>query len=630
MVIFKNTMVPMRDSTRLATDIYRPMDAGEALRKPMPVLLCRTPYVKDSTRYVEIADFFVPRGFGVVLQDLRGRGESEGTGQYHHVVNGDEGIDGYDTIEWIAEQAWCNGKIGMVGSSFAAVVQVRAALENPPHLTAIWPDVTPTNSYMHQAREGGAMALHMFWALFLHAQDSQEIRTDLAAQQVVWDGLRDLRTWLRKTPFVAGETPLAVVPNLERILIDYYTRGRFDEFWAQIANDFERHFDAHADVPGTFSGGWFDPFSPAMTGYYAAMRRKNTSPQRLIMGPWTHVGMRSDASYQGDVDFGAESTWGVDAYFEQQLCFFDRLLKGAGNHGTPETSVQIFVMGGGDGRKTDAGKMNHGGRWRDEVEWPLLRTQHTPYYLQTDGMLSLSPPDEENRFRSFTFDPNHPVPTVGGSLTGMMDLSDSDASMDPMWRRYLHPVTRLNDIVVPGPAHQQESPEIYGAQPPYPMLCDRTDVLCFQTPALDGPLEVTGAAIVDLWISSSARDTDFTAKLLDVYPPNEGYPDGYHMILTDSIVRTRFREGWDREVLMKPGGVYKVRIALPPTSNLFASGHRLRLDISSSNFPKFDLNPNTGEPIGRHTSTVSAANVVHVSRNSPSCVTLPVIPAISQ
>lgn len=326
-VIAKDVMLPTRDGIALATDLYRPAREGEPLPGPFPTILCRTPYNKSDRRYVEIAEFFTPRGYVTVLQDLRGRYQSAGLGQYYHTVNPHDGPDGYDTVEWIAARPWSNGRVGMVGSSFAAVVQVAAALERPPHLTAIWPDVTPTNNYLHQAREGGAMQLHMFWALFVHAQDEQEISDNPAAQQIVWEGLRQMRQWVTATPWQPGQTPLAVVPRLEQILFDYYTRGEYDDFWAQKCNNFVAYYAEHADIAGTFSGGWFDPYATAMTEYYTAMARQSRSPQRLVMGPWTHVGMRGEASFAGDVDFGPASVWGVTRYFAEQLRYFDRWLK---------------------------------------------------------------------------------------------------------------------------------------------------------------------------------------------------------------------------------------------------------------------------------------------------------------
>ncbi len=628
----KDVMVAMRDGVRLASDLYRPAGPdGEPLPGPFPTILCRTPYDKTDRRYAEIADFFTPRGFVVVLQDLRGRHRSEGVGQYHHVCNQHDGTDGFDTVEWIAGQRWSNGRVGMVGSSFAGLVQTRAALERPPHLAAIWPDVCPTNSYHHQAREGGAMQLHMFWALFMHAHDAPEIRDDPAAQQVVWDGLRDMRQWVERfrspKPIQPGETPLRVVPNLERILFDYYRRGTYDEFWANEFNDFERCFARHADIPGTFTGGWFDPFAVAMCNHFATMSRQNRESQRLIMGPWTHVAMRGDSSSVGDVDFGPESVWGVRRYFEEQLRWFGRWLRDDRTGVEDELPVRIFVMGGGSGRKTAQGKFDHGGRWRHEREWPIARTRQTVHYLHGDGTLRLDPPGPDAALRSYTFDPEHPVPTIGGSLCGIMELPVESGDLDQMWRRFISPVARLRHIVPTGPAHQKEGPHILGARPPCPLLADRPDVLVFRTPPLSEPVEITGPIIVRLWVSSSAVDTDFTAKLIDEYPPSADYPEGYHMNLVDSVIRTRYRNGWDREEMMEPGRVYAVEIRLQPTSNLFAAGHRIRIDISSSNFPRLDVNPNTGEPVGRHTHMVKARNTVYMDRERPSQVVLPIIPA---
>jgi putative CocE/NonD family hydrolase len=614
-VIAKDVMVPTRDGVRLATDIFRPARDGEAVAGQWPTILARTSYDKSAQRYVEsIPNFFTPRGYAVVLQDLRGRYRSEGYGQYFHTANVREGLDGYDTIEWIADQPWSNGKVGMVGSSHVAMVQTAAALHRPPHLTAIWPDVGPTNIYAHMSREGGAMALHMFGALFLHAQDSQEAQRDPATWQTIINAMEHMRELVMDMPFRPGETPLRVVPNLEKTLFDYYYRGAYDDWWAQDCNDFSAHFARHADIPGTYSGGWFDPFAVATTGYFAAMARQNNTPQRLIMGPWTHMGSRNTLSWAGDVDFGPDSVWGFPKLNPDQERWFDRWLKGIDNGVERDPPVRIFVMGGGDGCRDADGRLSHGGRWRSEQEWPLARTRYTPYYLHADGSLATEAPP--SAARSFTFDPEHPVPTVGGAVTAFFEMA-SMPHLDPFWIKYMPPWVRMRSIVPDGPVDQRETPEIVGARPPYPRLADRRDVLVFRTPPLEQDVELSGPISARLWVSSSAIDTDFTAKLIDEYP------DGFAMNLVDSILRLRYRDGWDHEVLMQPDQVYPITIALPPTSNLFTRSHRIRVDISSSNFPRFDVNPNTGEPVGRHTHTQVATNTVHCGKSH---VVLPVIP----
>lgn len=629
-VVARDVMLPMRDGVRLASDIYRPARDGEPLPGPFPTILLRTSYDKRAQRYVStIAEFFTPRGFVTVQQDLRGRYASEGRGEYRHTANPKEGTDGYDTIEWIAAQPWSNGRVGMVGSSHPGLVQTHAALYRPPHLAAIWPDVAPTNSYAHQVRWGGAMQLHMFGALFLHAQDSQEALEDPALRAALFAAMGRMRELVYATPFKPGHTPLAGVPYLEATLFDYYTRGAYDAFWSAECNDFARHFTRHADVPGTFSGGWFDPYASATTAHFAAMAAQSTAPQRLIMGPWTHQGMRTEGeSYvANDVEFGPAAQWGFARFNTEQLRFFARWLRDEPTGVDDDPPVHIFVMGGGSGRRTARGRLDHGGRWRAEREWPLARAVPTPLYLLPGGGLSAEPPREAAPPYRFRYDPANPVPTVGGPVTGFFEFVAPDGGLDPFWVRYLPPWTLMRSIVPDGPAHQQEQPGLVGCQPPYLPLSMRADVLVFQSEPLPAPVEVTGPLSATLYVASSAPDTDFTAKLIDVYPPGPDYPEGYHMYLADGIIRCRYREGFEREALMEPGQVYRVEVTLPPTSNLFAAGHRIRLDISSSNFPRFDLNPNTGEPMGRHTHQQPADNLVFCDPERPSHITLPIIPA---
>src|SRR5581483_3968506 len=270
-------------------------------------------------------------------------------------------------------------------------------------------------------------------------------------------------------------------------------------------------------VPATITTGWYDGFPHADTEYFAAMRARNSSPQRLIVGPWSHVGMRGDATYTLDVDFGEHSRWGVQRYFEEQLAFFDRWLPdGATGHPAGEAPVKIFVMGGGSGRKTPLGKLDHGGRWRDEQEWPLARAVPTTYYLHSDGTLRLEPPAAGAAPRRFVYDPDDPVPTIGGLYCAVGELPSEGADIEPMWARLLNPALLLRNIMTPGPADQRESAEFFTAREPYRRLSERPDVLVYQTEPLAEPVEVTGRVSVELWIASSAVDTDFTAKLVDV------------------------------------------------------------------------------------------------------------------
>ncbi len=280
-------------------------------------------------------------------------------------------------------------------------------------------------------------------------------------------------------------------------------------------------------------------------------------------------------------------------------------------------------MGGGDGHKTPEGRLYHGGHWREEQEWPLARTSYTPFYLGERGELTTAEPTLETRATSFRFDPNDPVPTIGGNISSLTDVLD----VDPAIADRVAMEERIGNITSVGPQNQRTNASTFGASPPYLPLCSRQDVLVFQTEPLAEPVEVTGPLTAVLWVSSDSPDTDITVKLLDVYPPNSDYPDGYDMNVSDSILRLRYRNSRERAEFMQPGEVYLVEIPMYGTSNVFNTGHRIRLDISSSNFPRFDVNPNTGEPLGRNTHTRVAINTIHHDQEHPSHILLPIIPA---
>ncbi|WP_342361808.1 CocE/NonD family hydrolase [Terrarubrum flagellatum] len=624
-IVSHDVMIPMRDGVRLATDIYRPaLPSGEPAPGPFPVILTRTSYDKSNPvmQVKPVGEFFARHGYAVAVQDLRGRGNSEDVGNYHHRANPLEGVDGYDTIEWLAAQRWSNGRVGMVGTSHSASVQNVAALTRPPHLAACWIDSSPTSAFDWEARRGGAMAMQMIPALFVHASDAPEIRDDAAAMaRVEWGGM-NLRAFLKSMPFKSGQTPLAAAPNLERILFRYTCDGVFNEFWAQETLHYKSRWDQFPDIPVVLSTGWYDLFTEEVTQQFAALAARNKTPQRLVVGPWNHTAMRTGHRNVGEVDFGPDSAWGYRIYNRERLRWFDRWLKDQDTGIEKDPPVRMFVMGGGTGAKLPSGHVDHGGRWRAEQTWPLARALDTPFYLHAGGRLSTDAPTDDDASASWTHDPEKPVPTLGGSVAPFLESAPLPPGMAP---EYIIPRARMKVFVVDGAMHQRERPDMYGSTAPYPLLSERSDVLVFQSEPLTTPIEVTGQLRVKLWVSSTALDTDFTAKLLDIAPPTVDYPEGFHMNLVDSVLRARFRNGFDREEFMTPGEACEITIVLPPISNLFATGHRIRLDIASSSFPQFDVNPNTGEPLGRHTHTVRAVNTVHLSPERPSRIVLPIV-----
>jgi len=282
-------------------------------------------------------------------------------------------------------------------------------------------------------------------------------------------------------------------------------------------------------------------------------------------------------------------------------------------------------MGTGDGHKDQRGRMYHGGYWRTASAWPLPETAFTSYYLHGDGTLSATFSGAADAPTIYTYDPRNPVPTIGGSFSGTADMSPSGAFDQ-----------RERPLKAPGPppsAAQAASattaaPEagFYGSKPPYLPLKARPDVMVFQTAPLAGDMEVIGPIVVKLFAASTAVDTDFTAKLIDVYPASKDYPSGFEMNLTDGIIRARYRNTPEHAEPMKPGEVYELQIEPFPTGNIFKKGHRIRLDISSSNFPRFDVNPNTGEPLGLSRRVVVADNSIYHDARHPSSVVLPIVP----
>jgi putative CocE/NonD family hydrolase len=617
-----DVMVPMRDGVRLATDIYRPaLPDGSPKPGRFPVLLTRTSYDKSNpVMQVEpVGKYFSRRGYVVAIQDLRGRGNSQGTGDYHHRANPREGLDGYDTIEWLAAQQWSTGRVGMAGSSHSGCVQNVAALHRPPHLAALWVDVAPITAHGWESRSGGAQRLHMVPALFLHAYDASEIRHDPVARRRIEEGAMAMRNFLQHMPYKREQTPLAAVPNLETVLMRYQNFDGLDDWWTQEVLDQKSRLDRYADVPTVFSTGWYDCFVAEVTWQFAEMARRSASPQRLVVGPWNHGGMRAGASRAGEVEFGPDAAWGSAVYNRERLRWFDRWLKDADTGVEADPPVRLFMMGGGPGGRTRDGALAHGGRWIAAGSWPPREAAPRDFMLAPGGRLLDGPGGPAQATIAWTHDPEHPVPTIGAAVAAFFEWMKLPEGADPA---YLQGRARMRPILPDGPMHQRERPELLGCAAPYPLLSQRADVQVFQTEALAEAIEIAGPVRVRLFVSTSARDADFVAKLVDVHPPTAEDPEGFHMNLSDAILRLRFRSGPERPEPVEPDRIYDVEIELPPTANRFERGHRIRLDVASSSFPQFDVNPGTGEPLGRHTARIRARNAIHVGPAHPSCLTL--------
>lgn len=593
--VLEDVRIGMRDGVHLVADVYLPEGEG-----PWPVLLERTPYNRRGTNHADrtavqptpfskpqIAAQFVQRGFAYVLQDCRGRYGSGGT--FTKYVN--EGKDGVDTLNWILEQAWCNGNVGTLGLSYSAHTQAAMASLGAEGLGAMWMDSGGFSSAYHSGiRQGGAFELKQLTWAFKHARLSPLTQADPARRAALEN--EDIREWVRVNPWRIGHSPLSAAPEYEAYVVEQWANECFGPFWSRAGLYARGHYDRFPDIPAVFMASWFDPYALTATENYTALSAMKRSPMQLLLGPWCH-GQRS-VSYAGDVDFGAAAILDGNIaadYIALRADWFSRVLNGTTAAAGLSSPVTLFVMGGGTGRRNAAGRLDHGGQWMHTSTWPPEGAAATSLYL-ADGALLSSTAEREGHC-SVVSDPLNPVPTIGGAT----------ASGAP--------------VMEAGAFDQRETSALYGARRVGP-LAERDDVVVFRTSVLDKDLIVAGPVSAELWVSSSAVDGDIMLKLIDEYPPGDDYPDGYAMNLSHGVLRLRFRNGFDRIELMEPGAVYRVRVQLFPTANRFVAGHRLRLDIAGSNFPHFDVNPHTGAPAGEVTDAVVATHHVHWGAAQPS------------
>jgi len=575
---------------QLATDLYFPADGDRALNGPFPVLLTRTPYDKNSLIHETRGHYYARRGYIVAMQDVRGRYASEGT--FYPFTN--EAPDGYDTVEWLGGKPWCTGKVGTFGESYEAGVQNALACLNPPHLAAMVP-VYGCSSYFHcSMRHNGALEMRLYMYAFIMASTSKEAMADPCIQEAMNDVNANLWDWVRAFPIRKGCTPLRLVPSYEAWAIDISTHGTYDDYWKSMGYGPRPYYDLHADVPSLYIGGWYDSYPRSTVENFVELKKRKKTPVHMLLGPWVH-GSRGGDAVVGDARFPHPADR-LD-YDEVHLQWFDRWLKDIPNGGDESGPAEYFVMGGGPGLQEDH-TILPGGEWRPTSAWPPPESEPTPFYVHADGVLSEAKPDEEEGQTTYRFDPADPVPTVGGNLSPVQ--------------------------LKPGMYDQRQDARFAFTNGTMP-LSSRQDVLCFMTPPLTEPMEIVGPIEAVMYVATDGPDTDFTAKLIDVYPPAPGYPEGCAANLTDSIGRLRFRDGYEEEHLAEPGTVYQLRFELYPTANRFVPGHQIRVDISSSNFPRFELNPNTGGPLGRERGFRVARNTLYHNKSRPSHILLPVV-----
>lgn len=569
-----NVPIMMRDGVTTYADVFRPRMRGR-----VPALLQRTPYDKSApNNRTGTLDAIraASHGYAVIIQDVRGRYTSEG--DFYTFVN--ETNDGEDSIEWVTRQNWSDGQVGMFGVSYVGATQWLAAKSGAPALKGIAPGVTASDYHEGWAWQGGAFELgfNLSWAVGALAAAnwanlSQRLRLHDEDAETLIAAKDDLDQWFRYMPM--KDMP-RLKDGLARYYYDWLDHPEYDDYWRRVSIE-----ESHADIgiPAFNFGGWYDIFLGGTIRNYARMRELGATQaardgQRLTIGPWVHGG--APPSVSGEYNFGTRAAGAAIDLMGEMLRFYDHILLGEDNGFESDRPVRLFVMGENV--------------WRREDEWPLSRAETASYYLRSggranslngDGALSRETPADEPP-DVYLYNPLTPVPTVGGGLCCDPAFMASGA-YDQRW--------------VEG----------------------RDDVLVYSTPPLAEDTEVTGPVSVTLYASTNAPDTDFTAKLVDVEP------SGYARNLTDGIIRARYRNGRGPASFIQPGRVYEYKIDLWATSNLFKKGHRVRVEISSSNFPRFDRNANTGDEIGSDAAFVPALQTVYHTAEYPSRVELPVV-----
>jgi uncharacterized protein len=570
-----NVPAKMRDGTVLYADVWRPDTGGR-----YPAILTRLPYIPcdDSSALITSSGYmnfqrFARAGYAVVIQDCRGTGVSEGEPYFFR----QEFEDGYDTVEWLANQPWCDGNVGMYGLSYFALTQWAAAATQPPHLKTICPFGTQSAFRAFPFSERGDVFRLMHETFFLRMAANKLMREKLTTKK--WKSLYERITYysdnmdeqfrflpIKDSPVSKITEELGFAP----LTSDLLKNMENDNYWKQFGSPlpFEK-----VVVPCYHMCGWYDLVSgPGVFESYREMKERGGSHlarknQKLLVGPWVH-GVEL-ISTVGEVNFGKASSGESIDVTGKHIRWFDYWLKGIDNSVMNEPPVRIFIMGKNI--------------WRDENEWPLARTKYTKYYFHSNGqansrlgngVLSTGLPDEEQP-DIYLYDPGNPVTTNPPGQEWMFD--------------------------------QQE-------------LEKRTDILVYTSAPLETDIEVTGPIQIKLWAASLAVDTDFTGKLVDVWPNSKAYN------LVDGIIRARYRLSVSEPKLIEPGRIYEYSINLGNTSNVFKAGHKIRVEISSSNFPRYDRNLNTGHPIGQDAEINVAEQAVYHDVKYPSYIVLPVIP----
>ncbi len=411
MLFAQDVMVPARDGVRLATDVYRPARGSTPVDERLPVLLQRTPYDKSRPGIVAQARYFATHGYVVILQDTRGLYQSEGVFSKYHEY---DALDGFDVLAWIERLPYVDGRVGMWGTSYGAHTQADAAKLNPPQLEALLLNMGGiSNGWAHKVRNHGAFELgqQLGWAFQQLADESDDSVVDKLLE------VERVEDWFQAQPLRRGLNPLSIAPNFEEYVLGIMTHADYDAYWQGLGNNWFEYYEETADIPMLHVSGWYDSYAGSTIENFVGLSAIKRSPMYLLMGPWDHGGNTQTSA--GDVEFGPDAAID-DFYREFHLRWFDHQLKGRATGVADWPHVRLFVMGTGDGQRDEEGRLVHGGYWRDAEAWPPPDAEQVSFYLHGDGTLSRTRPTGDVPPTIYTYDPAHPVPTIGGSFSGAL------------------------------------------------------------------------------------------------------------------------------------------------------------------------------------------------------------------
>lgn len=552
-------MVPVSDGIRLATDCYVPLNR----KGSGPTIVERTPYDRRSPELMKMAAHFAGRGYNVVLQDTRGRGESEGMFQ-HYLARPHEGEDGYDLLDWIARQDWSNGQVGTVGFSYTGSNQQSLAVLNHPTLKSQVIFDAGINYFSRNVREDGAFVIGQLGTYALRmAISSPQARRDPVLRAHLEHVLKNPTEWYTRAPWRRGDSPVSCLPEYEDWLLHAQDNPRENDRWRNPQMMVEPWLDQYPDIPKLMVTSWYGHH------VWSTFRKLDAfagqaSANKVIIGTWIHTSPYGESTTSGDVEFGEAASLCMD---EIRLRWFDATLRGI----EPEAAssapkISYFVMGGGSGGRDEDRRLLHGGHWTSAGEWPPSGGRDLLLHLASGGALLPEAPDATGRL-SINANLDRPIPTIGSSIK----------NPEPM-----------PGFISSGGCDQVERKDVNLSPGTGLPLTSRHDVAAFRTAPLEEAMEITGPLTIRLWLSSTSRACDLSVKIIDEYPPCADWPAGFALNIVDHYQRFA---SWTS--LLEDDGAKPRLVEIGPIhlSNVFAKGHRIRLQIGNSSWPRYDRNP---------------------------------------